>query len=116
MGGQMTITELSLQITENYKKSRAIYNLISSNKFQELFSSATEEKKQEVIDYISKGNTDEINNWIRKELGQYHVMSLRKLAAQHGIKNYMRLSTGQLLNQLKRYQFSDEQLINVSRR
>lgn len=104
----MTIVQLTSQAKENYTRTKFILTTISTERFREIFFSATKERQELLIDYINNGNKEQITKWINKETGQISIMKLRKLAEEYSIKNYRRLTTRQLMIKLQAYLTPDE--------
>ncbi len=106
----MTIVQLTAQVKGEYIRTKYILTTISTEKFRELFFSASKEDQELLIKYINAGNKEQIKKWINKEAGEVSIMKLRKLAEYYGIKNYRRLTGHQLMLKLQTY-LSQDQII-----
>lgn len=92
----MTFLDLLEKTKGDYKKYRAIYTLITTQQFKNLFQSASLESAEKVIGYIEKSDIKSINNWVIWESGQFPPMLIRQLAKRCGVKNYGRQTTHRL--------------------
>lgn len=81
---------------------RSIKRLISSELFKEVYDSVSNDKKQEVQNYINNNDLYKIKSWIRVnrniELGTMSIRQLRDKARELGVKNYSMLTTSMLLS------------------
>lgn len=92
----MVLNEFLIKVKGDYQRSRGLYVLLSTPRFQNLYKNATEESLEKVIQYIQKGDKESILNWIHYESGTFPIVKLRHVARDYGIKNYYRKSYHEL--------------------
>ncbi len=97
------LQELINHITYNLKNHRGVLRLISTRQFEELFNTASEESKTNIIEFIKENNKQGIQLWIKSETGEKNLTELRLLGKRYSIKNYGRISKRELIKELSKY-------------
>ena len=93
------IRERIYRKTLNY---RAMERLVNTPTFEQLFNHYGDTDKEKVLDYVDKGDIDELKLWMKKkiddEIGGRSMRELRQIAAGMYIRSYSLMSKGELIS------------------
>jgi hypothetical protein len=106
-----TLNNITRNIHNEILKLRSIENLISSQKFNQLFESSSEEKKKELLEILEKKNLYSLKTWVTThpniDLGEMNTIRLKDIAKQKRVPNYSRMYKEELINTLQSMEGED---------
>lgn len=85
--------------------TRNVWYLISKTYFKYLYDKSTEDQKLLAERFINSNSVSGLRDWIRKHpslgLEEMTMLDLRDLAKSLGVRNYCRLTKGQLVTMIR---------------